>query len=187
MKTLKKIILAGLLFLGMQIHSQTVIGLGYTKYIGFNANPILAQVIPFNNINPRMTSAALMFRSYNFDDNGIRASYGLNLSGDNDFQSMTLSIDNDRRRSIGTSKWMYFQGFGVALKLVSENFNRSSTIPIDDEVTFSVGWHWGAEYQFNDVFSLSTEAILKLGVDLEEGSGFFKLEPPLNIIAHFNL
>ncbi len=183
---MKKIALTYLLLCAFHVFSQPVIGLGYSRYIGFNTNPILAQIIPFNNINPQLSNASLMFRSYNSNDNGIRAGYGLSLANDNDFQSMFVSVDNDRRRQIGGSRWMYFQGFGTALKIVSNNFNRATTAPISEEFSLSIGWHWGIEYAFNEIVSLSTEATFKLGVGFSNGS-FLKIDPPFNIIAHFNL
>ncbi len=184
---MKRAILIAVVLLSTRVFSQTVVGLGYTRYIGFNTNPILAQVIPFNNINPQLASASLMFRSYNYNDNGIRAAYGLQLSNESSFQSMFISVDNDRRRNIGSSNWMYYQGFGVGLKIVTESLNRNSTVPIDDQQSFFLGWHWGVEYQFNDVVSLATEGTFRLGVSLDEGESFLKIDPPFNIVAHFNL
>jgi len=147
---------------------------------------MLAQVIPFNNINPVNTYASILFRSYNSSDNGIRAGYGVSLGRDNDLLGMFISVDNDRRRDL-SGAWSYFQGFGGSIKIASANFDRRSTIPVKEEYTLGLGWHWGVEYRFNEVFSLATEATLRFGVKLNDGGGFLKIDPPINIIAHFNL
>jgi hypothetical protein len=99
---------------------------------------------------------------------------------------MYLSIDSDRRRELH-GKWLYFHGFGASLKIVSNNFDRRTTVPVKEEYSLGLGWHWGIEHAFNSVFSLSTEANFKFGVALNNGGGFLKIDPPVNIIAHFNL
>lgn len=157
-----------------------------SRYFGFNCNPLLSQVIPFNSINPVSTNASILVRSYNAKNNGFRAGYGISTGDNNGFMNMYLSIDSDRRRKLG-GKWVYFQGFGASLKLVSNNLNRIAPPQVSEEYTLAIGWHWGVEYKFNDVFSLSTEATFRLGVNLDNGAGVLKIDPPINLIAHFNI
>lgn len=156
------------------------------RYVGFNCNPLLAQVIPFNAINPISTNASILVRSYNNKANGFRAGYGISTGDNNGFMNMYLSLDSDRRRKLG-GKWIYFQGFGASLKLVSNNLSRIAPQQVSEEYTLALGWHWGVEYKFNDVFSMSTEATFRFGINLDEGTAVLKIDPPINLMAHFNI
>lgn len=157
-----------------------------SRYIGFNTNPLLAQVIPLNSNNPSLTTASLMFRNYNMNNNGFRAAYGLGLGNENDFSNMYLGLDHDRRRSI-SDRWNYFHGYGLQLKIVSNNFNRRSTATVEEEFTLALAYHWGVEYRLNEIVSFSTEATLRFGFGLDNEDIVFKLDPPINILVHFNL
>ncbi len=161
-----------------------------SKYFGFNTNPILAQILPFNRIDPALTNASIMLRIYSRHNTGVRFAYGLSLGDDNDFLNMYLSIDNDKRRSI-SSKWLFFYGFGGGIKAVSNNFNRVPNSPVTSEFLIGPTCHWGIEYRVTNILSVSTEATLRIGLGFGNGQDFIspiaKIDPPINIIAHFNI
>lgn len=159
---------------------------GASRYIGFNSNPLLAQVIPLNGNNPEVTHAALMFRRYNDNDNGFRAAYGVGISNRSDFTNMYLGIDLDRRRAIGDN-WDFFTGPGVNLRIVSNNLDRTNTATVQEELFLGFLYHLGVEFHINDIVSLSTETNLMLGLGLDNDEVAFKLDPPINIFLHFNI
>ncbi|MDI1233965.1 MAG: hypothetical protein PSX81_06780 [bacterium] len=156
------------------------------KYIGFNSNLLLAQFVPFNQNKITATNASILLRRYNPKNRGFRAGFGLSLDGNNSDQVLFLSIESDRRKSLST-KWLYFQGFGAQLNIRSPGFNRFRSASFEDEYFFGIGWHFGVEYKINPIFSLSVESSLRLGFDLDNGGPSFKIDPPINIMAHFNL
>ena len=156
------------------------------RYIGFNSNLLLSQFVPFNQNKITATNASILSRWYNPQNRGYRAGFGLSLGGGNSDQVLYLSIETDRRKSI-SNKWQYFQGFGVQLNIVSPGFQRFRSASFQDEYFFGFGWHYGVEYAVNPTFSLSIESSLRLGLDVDNGGVVFKIDPPINIMAHFNI
>lgn len=156
------------------------------RYIGFNSNLLLSQFVPFNQNKITATNASILSRWYNPQDRGFRAGFGLSLGGNNSQQVLFLSVESDRRKALN-HKWQYFQGFGVQLNIVSPGFQRFRSASFEDEYFFGFGWHYGVEYAVNPTFSLSIESSLRLGLDVDSGGLIFKIDPPLNIMAHFNI
>jgi hypothetical protein len=164
---------------------------GKTRYIGFNANPMLAQVLPFNNINRNSFNASIINRMYNRKNGGIRFGFGVGIDQNNDINNMFFSIDQDKRRTLHPN-WLFFYGFGGGLKFISSDlFENANTAggPIQNEFTISMGFHWGIEYKINPIFSVSTEATLIWGLrsGVDDVQPVIRIDPPINIIAHFNL
>jgi hypothetical protein len=162
-----------------------------TRYIGFNANPMLAQVLPFNSINRNSFNASIINRFYGRKNTGIRFGFGVGIDQNNDVNNMFFSIDQDRRRAIHPN-WLFFYGFGGGIKFINsdlfENANTTSS-SVQNEFTLSMGFHWGIEYKINPIFSVSTEATLIWGIKSgnEDIQPIVRIDPPINIIAHFNL
>jgi len=156
------------------------------RYVGFNSNLLLSQFVPFNQNKITATNASILSRWYNPQNRGFRAGFGLSLSGGNSEQVLFLSIETDRRKSI-SNKWQYFQGFGAQINISSPGFQRFRSASFQDEYFFGFGWHYGVEYAVNTTFSLSIESSLRLGLDVADGGIIFKIDPPINIMAHFNI
>lgn len=156
------------------------------KFIGFNSNLLLAQFVPFNQNKITATNASILLRRYNDRNRGFRAGFGLSLGGNNANQVLFLSIESDRRKAL-SKKWLYFQGFGAQFNIRSPGFNTFQSASFEDEYFFGIGWHYGIEYRINPIFSVSVESSLRLGLDLDNGGAIFKIDPPINIMAHFNL
>lgn len=184
-------------FLNMRRILLLILGLGLSgilkaqyyeasRHIGFNANPLLAQLIPLNSNNPEVTHAALMFRRYNANNNGFRAAYGVGISSRSDFTNMYLGIDLDRRRRL-SNNWEFFTGPGANLRIVSNNLDRTNTATVEEEFFLGLLYHWGVEFHINEIISVSTETNLMLGLGLDNDEVVFKLEPPINIFLHFNI
>lgn len=156
------------------------------KYIGFNSNLLLAQFVPFNQNKITATNASILLRRYNPKNRGYRAGFGLSLGDNNTDEVLFLSVESDRRKTL-TPKWLFFQGFGAQFNIRSPGFNRFQSASFQDENFFGLGWHYGVEYKINPIFSMSIESSLRLGFDLDNANPVFKIDPPINIMAHFNL
>jgi hypothetical protein len=154
------------------------------KYIGFDANPLLSQVLPFNRIALDAGVFSITTRNY-WGSNGIRLSYGAALAENLDVQFLQFMIGYDHRRAI-SKRWWYNTGVDMVFRFLSED-NVNGNITLGN--TSGIGWggHWGVEYSMSKVVSLSTEANLQLMVLTNNGLVAFILQPPINLTAHFNI
>jgi hypothetical protein len=155
------------------------------KYLGFDANPLLSQLIPLNRIGLDANVFAITRRNY-WGQNGIRASYGVGLSENLDIQFLQVMVGYDHRRSI-SNRWLYFAGVDMIIRVLSEETFAGGGSTISSTPGFGWGGHWGVEYKLSRIVSLSTEANLQLMLFSSNGSASFILQPPMNISAHFNI
>lgn len=154
------------------------------KFLGFDANPLMSQVLPFNRISLDAKVFAITRRNY-WGNNGVRTSYGLGLSDNLDLQFFQFMIGYDHRRSI-SHRWLYFAGVDFVLRSFSETPNGSGVV-LSNTSGVGIGGHWGVEYKISPVVSFSTESNLQLIATTDVGGAAFILQPPLNLTAHFNI
>ena len=154
------------------------------RYLGFDANPLLSQVLPFNRINVDANVFAITRRNY-WGNNGIRASYGVGLGTNLDIQFLQFSFGYDHRRSI-SKNWRYFGGVDFILRAL-DDFAGTSRVNIANQSGLGFAGHWGVEYQLGKIVSLSTEAALQFLLIGDFDAASLILQPPINLTAHFNI
>lgn len=146
----------------------------YVKYIGFNINPLLSQLIPMNNINPNINSFAVNSRSFK-GRHGFKSNFGVFLDESfNNEKFVSMSVGYENRRKL-TERIYFLKGIDLNI-LFSETFSDFTSL-------VGPGLSWGIEYKFTKHISLSTYANLRLLVG--EPNTLFQLEPPLNIGINF--
>jgi len=154
------------------------------RYIGFDANPLLSQVLPLNRIALDANVFGITRRNY-IGYNGVRTAYGVGLSDQLDLQFLQFMVGYDHRKVI-SPRWWYFAGVDMVIRsFFGTNSNGGSDL--NGTAGFGFGGHWGVEYALSRVVSFSTEANLQLMLLTNQGSASFILQPPLNITAHFNI
>ena len=145
-------------------------------FVGFNANAMLSQIIPFNSISNNVPAPALVLRSIK-NGHGFRMAFGIGLDFDNDvLDNLYGSIGYTAKREIG-------RGF-YWIKGIDVRFYASEVI---DEGAIALSPYWGVEYAINDVISLSTESHLDIGYGLYWGEPVISLKPPTIIQCHFKI
>jgi hypothetical protein len=146
----------------------------YVKYIGFNVNPLLSQLIPMNNINPNINSFAVNSRSFK-GRHGFKSNFGVFFDESfNNEQFVSLSFGYENRRKL-TDRIYFLKGIDLNI-LISESF-------LDFSSLVGPGLSWGIEYKITKHISLSTYANLRLLMG--EPNVLFQLEPPLSIGINF--
>lgn len=152
------------------------------RSVGFNTNPILAQILPFNNIPSSTSLYSIIVRNYGTSNSGIRTGFGVQLSEFLNQNAFLFSIGWETRRKI-KGKLFYITGVSAAIEFIEDN----QTVSFFGNTDMFGGCvvHWGIEYRFNDLISLSTESRLRLG--LGDFGPSIKLDAPQYIVAHFNI
>lgn len=154
------------------------------KYMGFDANPLMSQILPLNRITLDSRVFSIVRRNYrgNF---GYRVSYGIGISDQLDLQFFSFMLGFDRRREI-SPRWYYFNGLDMVIRAFNDNGLIGQVQP-GQTSGFGIGSHWGVEYRLGKVVSLSTEANLTFLLLTDTDSPDFILQPPMNLTAHFNI
>lgn len=154
------------------------------KYVGFDANPLLSQVLPLNRVILSSNTFAITTRRF-WGNDGFRACYGIGLGEELEVQFFQLMVGYENRRKI-SNRWYFFSGVDMILRASSEE-TTSGSLASGQAQGFGAGGHWGAEFTLGKVLSFSTEASLRLLVNLDDGGASFLLVPPINLTAHFNI
>lgn len=152
---------------------------GKQRYFGFDANPILAQVLPLNRIGLETQFFSVMNRNY-WGKFGLRLGYAANISDNTELLQLGFLVGFDFRRQL-YHNWRFFTGPDMLFQARAGN-----SVFLEEEVTFGFGLHWGVEYVLNRVLSFSTETSLRFLVELDNGSSIV-LQPPVNFMLHFNI
>ena len=149
-------------------------------YLGFNTSFLLGQILPFNAIPLQQNMYAVTYRSYR-RNSGYRLNVGFDVDGGDGFHWFGGRMDYDTRRRLN-GKWNYFYGGGVGLEIFNDPTAQSNFF--STEVNLLGQLHWGFEYRFGELVSLSmeTQAMLLLGTN-----SALRLRPPTVITAHFRL
>lgn len=156
----------------------------HKKYISFNVNPVLAQLVPLNRIGAISPGLGVMSRNY-WGKDGVRFGLGLDVSELADVNTFSVLLGYDRRRDLNDD-WMFFKGFDVGISVLSLNNNQFGSE--SESAVFFFGPHWGIEYRLNRVISFTTEVALRAEIDVAGGNGSaIRLKPPVNFFVHFNL
>jgi len=141
--------------------------------VGFDANAMLSQVIPFNAFQSNSAFPALVSRRL-WDGKGVRVAAGLDISDDFDLNNFFVSLGYTNKKIL-SNRVYWVKGFDFRLYA----FN-------DFEVGFfGIAPYRGVEFQVNPVISLSAEASLEVGIDPEWGDFVLQLRPPVHIQCHF--
>jgi hypothetical protein len=150
-------------------------------YLGFNTSFLLGQILPFNAIPLQQNMYAVTYRSYR-RNSGYRLNVGFDVDGGDGFHWFGGRMDYDTRRRLN-GKWNYFYGGGVGLEIFNDPTAQSNFFS-NTEVNLLGQLHWGFEYRFGELVSLSmeTQAMLLLGTN-----SALRLRPPTVITAHFRL
>ncbi|MSQ78282.1 MAG: hypothetical protein EXR21_01225 [Flavobacteriaceae bacterium] len=61
------------------------------RYVGFNVNPLLSQMLPLSNVQPLNSLYSIMVRRYFDKEIGIRTGFGV-VAGDNNTNSLRFSL-----------------------------------------------------------------------------------------------
>lgn len=143
--------------------------------VGFDANTLLRQVIPFNNVQTRNLAPAIVSRRL-WGERGYRFATSFNMIDNNDNLTLYLSLGYTRKQPIG-HHFNYIKGIDV----------RLAASDVDEQGYFAIAPYWGLEYDINDVISVSTETALVAGYFFEFGFPGIDISPPLHIQCHFNI
>ena len=156
----------------------------HKKYISFDMNPMLAQVIPLNRIGTISPGLGVMSRNY-WGQDGIRFGLGLDVSEDADLSKFAIMLGYDRRRELNDN-WMFFKGMDLGIAVLTTNDNQTGGGT--ESAVFFFGPHWGIEYRLSRVISFTTEVALRAELDVAGGdASAIRLRPPVNFFVHFNL
>ncbi len=185
MKQLKTLFILPILLLAFTANAQEEVLLPKpiatsNRYVGFNVNPLLSQMLPLSNVQPLNSLYSIMVRRYFDKEIGIRTGFGV-VAGDNNQNAFAFQFEFDKRRHLGKN-FYYFTGGGAALEIVEDVNSQFGSLEF---LFFGVKLHWGIEYLLNNVVSFSTESNLRFGIG--KNDVLFKLSPPLNFMAHFNV
>lgn len=152
------------------------------RFIGFNANPLLSQITPFNNIRQGITDPAMIFRSFN-KSIGTRLAIGINTDVNTvELLAFSLYFGFTKRKKL-YNNFYWTGGFEFRTRAVNNNTGGTS-VTLGDEFV-GIANVWGIEYQINDAISISTETALELGTTLGINSrAAISLRPPLSLQLH---
>lgn len=155
--------------------SEYDISLRNKHYVGFDANAMLGQIIPFSTFQNGAPFASIVSRRI-WGERGYRFAAGIDFNSSSfELNNFYLSFGLTRKQMLqGNIYWL--KGFDVRIT-ANDDFDDSNFI--------GVAPYWGVEYQVNKVFSLSTEASLDFGINPVIGEVAFQLRPPLRIQCHF--
>ena len=100
------------------------------KFIGFNINPLLSQVMPFNNINQGVTDPSIIFRSYR-EKFGTRLAIGINT----DVNTLDV-IAFSGLMGIGSRKKLYnnfywLSGFEFRVRAINRQLNLPASTTLE--------------------------------------------------------
>ncbi|PCJ67747.1 MAG: hypothetical protein COA58_01020 [Bacteroidetes bacterium] len=144
----------------------------HTHLVGFDANSMISQFVPFNTITPSVGFPAIITRRM-WNNKGFRSTAGFHLDPnsfniDNFYFSFGYTAKKDLGKRISWIK-------GIDIKAYSEG---------NDFGFFGIAPYWGVEYNFNEIISVSTETAIQLG--LIDGP-VLDIKPPIHIQCHFKL
>jgi hypothetical protein len=171
MKYLYKILLVCLVAVGLDASAQrdTVV---HDHYVGFDANSMLSQVIPFNTFNSSVGFPAIITRRL-WNNKGFRSTAGLEIDQNRfTLSNFYFSVGYTSKKDIG-EKFSWIRGIDVKVYGSNEELGF-----------FGFGPYWGVEYHVNDVLSLSTESAIQLGF---VNDVVLDIRPPVHIQCHFKL
>lgn len=170
-RTLKTFILIVVCFTSTQVCAQSDSSKSQ-KIVGFDANTLLGQVVPFSNFQQDVGFPAVVVRRL-WNGHGYRTAAGIDFDGNSGVENFYLSFGYARRKQLGPK---YYYTTGLEFRLISTQDFFNDFVGIAN--------YWGFEYQLNKVVSLSTEAALQLAiVDIFNLS----VTPPVRIQCHFRL
>lgn len=153
------------------------------KFIGFNINPLLSQITPFNNIRQGVTDPSIIFRAYN-KSIGSRVAVGINTDV-NTLEVIAFSFYfgiTKRQKLYNNFYWI--GGFEFRTRALNRNLNTGGTTTLGNEFV-GLANVWGIEYQLNNAISISTEAALEFGSSLGSNPRpVISLNPPLSLQLH---
>jgi len=159
----------------------------FHKIAGLNMSPLVTQLIPFNRASPKEAGPFLLrFKSYGKKGKtAFRFSLGVHLvadsNGDLDDPQVNLAMGWEKRKSI-SRRWSYTKGFDFML--LAGDLNIPGTAKDENFAAFGLGPLWGIEYMIDRRISIGTEAVLLLGVTLEDGIGVFDILPPVGLFLN---
>ena len=142
--------------------------------VGFDANTMLSQVVPFNAFRTNSAFPSIVSRRL-FGNRGYRFAAGLDVDFNNEqINNAYISIGSTRKQKL--NKRLYWvKGFDARF-YATDNFNTGF---------IGIAPYWGVEYQVNDIFSLSSETSLEIGLEPNFGELAIQLRPPVHIQCHF--
>ena len=175
-----RIILALILLQGIAVaHAQKKVNTDSLRtgtVVGFNANAMLSQIVPFNSISNNVPAPSIILRTIK-NGHGFRLAVGFDLDQSSAvLNNLYGSIGYTAKRGIG--KNFYW------IKGVDARFYASEVI---DEGAIALSPYWGVEYNLNNVISFSTETHLDIGYGLFWGEPIISLKPPTIIQCHFKI
>lgn len=141
--------------------------------LGFNANTILGQVIPFNKLLSNTGDPSLTLRQ-NFGKYGYRVGIGI-ITDPVTFEAISFNSNIGYCKQISLDKhFNYITGLEFKTITTINNLNFAG-----------ISRFWGIEYKFNQIISISTEMNFRFGFS-DQGSAI-SLNPPMSFICHFRL
>ena len=159
------------------------------RMVSINTTPLLAQLIPFNRTNPRL-SGPFNVEFHKFNGNrSFHTSLGMFIVSDGfEVQSdanFNFRIGGEKRKPLN-EKWTIYNGWDVYLSAGNFNLieeNLSSDLPM----VLAVGPRWSVGYNFIEQVSISVETALIIGLDLNDGIPHFRFIPPVAVNLNFVL
>jgi hypothetical protein len=182
-KALVYIILFSILSIAQADNNNYTDSFRKKKFIGFNINPLLSQITPFNNIRQGITEPSIIFRTYN-KSYGSRIAIGINTDINTmDLIAFSFSAGLTKRKKL-YNNFYWIGGFEFRTRAINRNLNTGGTTTLGNEFV-GIANVWGIEYQLNNALSVSTETALELGASLGVNSQpVLSLRPPFSLQLH---
>lgn len=130
----------------------------HKKEIALDFTPLISKLAPFNLGQTEFGRIGFKYKRYG-KDMGFRLNFGASLENNNegnngdDFAYLSVGFEN---RRILTPKFSFITGWDVFI-----SFEESDN-PFDDNGAVGVANAYGFEYNFNEVFYMSTEAQIQV-------------------------
>lgn len=162
-------------------------GISYSEF-GFNATPLILQILPFKSIDTRSGPFGFVYKHFN-GDIGFKLALGGNIELDfNDSSYLNFSLGFEKKRDIG-SRWSWYQAYDFILSGGSLNLPNETVL--DDGVTLvALGFGIGGEYRITPHVAVGTETQFLIGFTEGGSFGFgrqvvLRTVPPIAIYLRF--
>jgi hypothetical protein len=145
------------------------------RFVGFNANPILSQLIPFSTIPNNFQTPSVVWRNLK-KGKGIEYGLGFNLSEDD--ESGFISVGYAKKARLHKN---FHWSSSIGLMIAGHNESPSSPAGF-----FGLFNAFGVEYHINEIVSVAARAELLFGTGDIEGP-VFELRAPRFILVYFRV
>jgi hypothetical protein len=144
------------------------------RFVGFNANPIMSRVIPFNITPTNFRTPSVVWRNLK-KGKGVEFGAGFDLS--ENLESVFLSVGYAKKARLHKN-FFWSSSFGLMTSFFAD------ATSIDENAFFGLYNTFGVEYQINEIVSVAARAELLLGGGADI---IINLRPPSFILVYFRV